>query len=292
VNALRPWVQAARPPTLWASAAPVAVGAGLAWGEGVFRLDALLVAMTAALLINIGANLANDASDARRGADGPARVGPLRAVASGLLTPRQVWSGVAVVFALASLGGVYLAVIAGWPVLAIGAASLAAALAYTGGPRPYGYLGLGEAAVFVFFGLAATVGSRFVHDATAPTAAWLLAVPMGFTVTAILVANNVRDVDTDREAGKRTLAVTLGRQGGRLLYTALMAGAFLALTIEAAVGAVPRLCLLGLLAVPAALPVIAAVRRETEGPALVRALRATARVHALFGLLVAVGSAI
>ncbi|MBN2113485.1 MAG: 1,4-dihydroxy-2-naphthoate polyprenyltransferase [Acidimicrobiia bacterium] len=292
MTALRPWVQAARPPTLWASAAPVAVGAGLAWGDGVFRLDAFLVAMAAALLINIGANFANDASDARRGADGPARVGPLRAVASGLLGPRQVWTGVAVVFALASLGGIYLAVIAGWPVLAIGAASLAAALAYTGGPRPYGYLGLGEAAVFVFFGLAATVGSRFVHDATAPAAAWLLAVPMGFTVTAILVANNVRDVDTDREAGKRTLAVTLGREGGRLLYTALMVGAFVALTIEAAVGAVPPLCLLGLLAAPAAVPVVAAVRRETEGPALVRALRATARVHALFGVLVAVGAAI
>ena len=129
-----------------------------------------------------------------------------------------------VVFGLASAGGIYLAVIAGWPVLAIGAASLAAALTYTGGPRPYGYLGLGEAAVFVFFGLAATVGSRFVHDATAPAAAWLLAVPMGLTVTAILVANNVRDVDTDRPPGKRTLAVSLGRRGGRYLYAGLVGG--------------------------------------------------------------------
>ncbi len=121
-----------------------------------------------------------------------------------------MWTAVLVVFGLASAGGIYLAVIAGWPVLAIGAASLAAALTYTGGPRPYGYLGLGEVAVFLFFGLAATVGSRFVHDATAPAAAWLLAVPMGLTVTAILVANNVRDVDTDRLAGKRTLAVLPG----------------------------------------------------------------------------------
>ncbi len=292
MSAVRPWVSAARPATLWAAAAPVAVGSGLAWGEGVFRWDAGLVAMAAALFINIGANFANDASDARRGADGPARIGPTRAVASGLIRPRAMWTAVGVMFGLAAAGGIYLAVIAGWPVLAIGAASLAAALAYTGGPHPYGYLGLGEAAVFVFFGLAATVGSRFVHDATAPAAAWLLAVPIGLTVTAILVANNVRDVDTDRAAGKRTLAVVLGRQGGRYLYAALVAGAFATLALEAALGAVPRWCLLGLLAAPFAVPVAAAILRETEGPALIRALRATARLHALFGVLIAVGAAL
>jgi 1,4-dihydroxy-2-naphthoate octaprenyltransferase len=292
VSALRPWVSAARPATLWASAAPVAVGNGLAWGEGAFRWDACLVTMAAALLINIGANFANDASDARRGADGPARIGPARAVASGLISPRAMWTAVAVVFALAATGGVYLAVIAGWPVLVIGTASLAAALAYTGGPHPYGYLGLGEAAVFVFFGLAATVGARFVHDATAPAAAWLLALPMGLTVTAILMANNVRDVDTDRAAGKRTLAVVLGRQGGRYLYAALVGGAFVTLALEGALGAVPRLCLLGLLAAPLAVPVAAAILRETEGPALIRALRATARLHALFGCLIALGAAL
>jgi len=292
VSALRPWLLAARPATLWAAAAPVAVGAGLAWGEGVFRVDAFLVALAAAVLINVGANFANDASDARRGADGPERLGPTRAVASGLISPRAMWTGVAIVFALASAGGLYLTVIAGWPVLAIGVAALAAALAYTGGPCPYGYLGLGEAAVFVFFGLAATVGSRFVHDGTAPAAAWLLAVPVGLMVTAILVANNVRDVDTDRAAGKRTLAVVLGRQGGRRLYAALVAGTFAALALEAALGAVPRLCLLGLLAAPPAVPVTAAVLRETGGTALNRALRATARLHALLGGLLALGAAL
>jgi len=203
-----------------------------------------------------------------------------------------MWTAVLVVFGLASIGGVYLAVIAGWPVLAIGAASLTAALTYTGGPRPYGYAGLGEIAVFLFFGLAATVGSRFVHDATAPATAWLLAIPLGLTVTAILVANNVRDADTDRAAGKRTLAVSLGRRGGRYLYAGLLSGAFVALAIEAAVGAVPRLCLLGLLAAPPTVPVVIAVFRETGGPALVRALRATARLHALFGALVALGAAL
>jgi 1,4-dihydroxy-2-naphthoate octaprenyltransferase len=292
VSTLQTWVSAARPPTLWAAAAPVAVGAGLAWGQGVFRLDAFLVSLGAALLINVGANFANDASDARRGTDGPARIGPRRAVASGLIRPRAMWTAVLVVFGLASAGGIYLAVIAGWPVLVIGAASLAAALTYTGGPRPYGYLGLGEVAVFLFFGLAATVGSRFVHDATAPAAAWLLAVPMGLTVTAILVANNVRDVDTDRLAGKRTLAVALGRRGGRYLYAALLGGAFAALALEAALGAVPRLCLIGLMAVPFAVPVAVAIFRETGGPALIRALRATARIHALFGALVALGAAL
>jgi 1,4-dihydroxy-2-naphthoate octaprenyltransferase len=292
VSGLRPWVLAARPATLWASAAPVAVGAGLAWGDGVFRWDAFVVAMGAALLINIGANFANDASDARRGADGPARIGPTRAVASGLISERAMWIAVGVVFALAAAGGVYLAVIAGWPVLAIGAASLAAAVTYTGGPRPYGYLGLGEAAVFVFFGLAATVGSRFVHDASAPAAAWLLAVPMGLTATAILVANNVRDVDTDRAAGKRTLAVVLGRRGGRALYVGLVAGALVTLAVVAGLGAVPRLCLLGLLAAPLAVPMAAAILREREGPALIRALRGTARLHALFGSLIALGAAL
>ena len=292
MSTLRTWVSAARPPTLWAAAAPVAVGAGLAWGEGVFRLDAFLVSLGAALLINVGANFANDASDARRGADGPARIGPTRAVASGLISPPALWTAVLLVFGLASAGGIYLAVIAGWPVLAIGAASLAAALTYTGGPRPYGYLGLGEVAVFLFFGLAATVGSRFVHDATAPAAAWLLAVPMGLTVTAILVANNVRDVDTDRLAGKHTLAVSLGRRGGRYLYAGLLGGAFVALALEAALGAVPRLCLLALLAAPFAVPAAVAIFRETGGPALIRALRATARIHALFGALVALGAAL
>lgn len=292
MSPLRPWLLAARLPTLWGSAAPVAVGAGIAWGDGAFRLDAFVVSLAAALLVQVGANFANDASDARRGADGPARLGPTRAVASGLIGARAMWTGVAGVFLLAAAGGVYLAAISGWPVLAVGAAGLIAAVTYTGGPRPYGYRGWGEAAVFIFFGLAATVGSRYVHDATAPPEAWLLAVPVGFTVTAILVANNVRDVDTDRAAGKRTLAVLLGRSGGRALFTGLVAGAFLALALEAALGAVPRFCLLGLAALPAAAPPVAAIWKEAGGPPLIRTLRATARLHALFGGLIALGAAL
>jgi 1,4-dihydroxy-2-naphthoate octaprenyltransferase len=292
VSRLRPWLIAARPATLWASVAPVLVGSGLAWGQGVFRTDAFAVALASAVLINVGANFANDASDARRGADGPARIGPTRAVASGLISPRRMWAGVAVVFALASAGGLYLAAIAGWPVLVIGAACLLAALGYTGGPFPYGYRALGEVAVFLFFGLAGTVGSRFVHDGTAPSAAWLLAIPVGMLVSAILVANNVRDLDTDRAAGKCTLAVLLGRRGARWLFAGLVWGAFAVLGGEAAAGWVPRWAALGLLAAPLSIPVVLTVNRETAGPVLIRALQATARLNLLAAALMAVGAAL
>ena len=167
------------------------------------------------------------------------RIGPPRAVATGLLTERQVWFGTAVTLGLAVSGGIYLTAIAGWVVVAIGIAAILAAMTYTGGPAPYGYAALGEVSVFVFFGLAATVGSRYVHDRTAPLDAWLLAVPVGMLVTAILVANNVRDLDTDRAAAKRTLAVVLGRTATRRLYTALVVGAFAALSGFVIAGWVP-----------------------------------------------------
>jgi len=292
VTPARSWLLAARPPTLWAAVAPVLVGSGLAWGDGVFRGDIGCVTLTAAVLINIGVNFANDASDARRSADTTARIGPTRAVASGLISARHMWTGVAVTFGLASAGGIYLALIAGWVVIAIGAASLLAALGYTGGPVPYGYRALGEVFVFVFFGLVATVGSRFVHDGTTPAAAWLLAVPVGMLAAAILVANNVRDIDTDRVVGKRTLAVVLGRQWGRHLFATLVLGAFFVLGAVAAAGTVPRGTMLGLLAAPLAVFPVRTLYRETEGPALVGALKATARLHALAGVLIAVGAAI
>jgi 1,4-dihydroxy-2-naphthoate octaprenyltransferase len=168
---------------------------------------------------------------------------------------------------------------------------MAAALAYTGGPA-YGYRGLGEVFVFVFFGLVATVGSRFVHDRMAPRSAWLLAVPVGLLATAILVANNVRDIDTDRGTGKRTLAVLLGRQSTRHLYAGLLACSFAVLAATAGADWVPRPSLLGLAAVPFAVRPVLTVYRETEGRALIGALGDTARLHALFGLLVAVGAAV
>ena len=289
---LRAWLLAARPPTLLAAVSPVLVGSGLAWGDGVFRWDVFGITLAAAVLINVGVNFANDASDARRGADTAARIGPPRAVATGLITARHMWIGVAVAFGLAAAGGVYLAFVSGWVIIAIGAASLLAALGYTGGPVPYGYRALGEVFVFLFFGLAATVGSRFVHDGTAPAAAWLLAIPIGLLITAILVANNVRDVDTDRSAGKRTLAVVLGRRGGRHLFAAVMLGAFLILGVTAGIGAVPRPTLLGLLAAPFAVFPIRTLYRETAGPALIGALKATAHLQAATGVLIALGAAL
>jgi 1,4-dihydroxy-2-naphthoate octaprenyltransferase len=289
---VNPWLIAARPPTLLASVAPVLVGGGLAIGDGVFRADAFVVTLVTAVLLNVAVNFANDASDARRGADGPHRIGPARVVATGLLTARQVWIGTAVVLALAVAGGAYLAWISGWPILAIGAAAIVAALAYTGGPRPYGYFGLGEVFVFGFFGVAAVVGSRYIHDATTTDAARLLSLPVGFLVTAILVANNVRDIDTDRDAGKRTLAVRLGRDRTRVLFATLVWGAFALIAVFAALELTPRWTALGLLALPLTIRPVRVVRKTEAGPALIGALRATARLHFVVGVLVGVGAAV
>ena len=288
----RAWLLAARPPTLWATFTPVVVGSALAAADDAFRVDAFVVAMLAALAIQVGVNFANDAADAGRGADTADRIGPPRAVASGLLTARQVWRGTAIAFGLAAIGGIYLALIAGWVVIAIGVASIVAALGYTSGPVPYGYRGLGEVFVFAFFGPVATVGSRYVHDGTAPLDAWLMSIPVGLLIAAILVANNVRDLDTDRAAGKRTLAVLLGRRNTRLLFAALVWGAFAVLASVAIPATVPRGALLGLAAAPLALGPVRIVHREVAGPALIGALKGTSRLQAAFGLLAAAGMVI
>lgn len=283
---------AARPRTLWAAVAPVLAGCGLAAGGGVFRADAAAAALVCALALQAAANYANDASDARRGADGEARIGPVRVVASGLLTARQVWAGAWIMFGAAALSGLYLASITSWWITAAGAAAVLAALAYTGGPAPYGYRALGELSVFVFFGLLATAGSRYVHDGTAPAAAWVMAAPVGLTAAAILAANNVRDLNTDAAAGKRTLAVVLGRGGARMLYTLLVAGAFAVIALSAAFGAAPRWTALALAAAPLSVPLIRAVRNSEDGPALVEALEGTARLHLLVGAGLGTGAAL
>ena len=288
----RAWLLAARPPTLLAAVAPVLVGGGLAADDGVFAWDAFVVTLVTAVLINIGVNFANDASDAARGADTPDRIGPPRAVASGLIDAAMMWRGVVVVFGLAAAGGLYLTWVAGPWIIVIGVASIIAALGYTGGPFPYGYRGMGELFVFVFFGLVATVGSRFVHDQTAPLDAWLAALPVGLLVTGILVANNIRDIETDRRTGKRTLAVILGRGRTQTLYATLIVGAFSILGVAAAVGGMPRGSLAGLAAIPLAVPPIRTVLTETSGPALIVALKANARLHFVVGALIGLGSAL
>lgn len=305
---MRKWLLAARPATLWAAVVPVLVGGGLAWGEGcedircvtapcpegecVFRWDVFVVTLVAAVAIQIGTNFANDASDAKRGADAPSRIGPTRAVAAGLISPHQMWAGVWTMFGIAAACGVYLTAVAGWQIIAIGLASIVAALGYVGGPKPYGYIGLGEAFVFGFFGVVATVGSRFVYDSTAPAAAWLLSIPVGLLAAAILTANNIRDIDTDAAAGKRTLVVMLGREGARRLYALELTAAFALIAVFAATGATPAWTALGLAAAPLAVPLIAVINREVAGPPLIRALQGTARLHLVTGVLVAAGAAL
>ena len=304
----RTWLQAARPATLWASVVPVLVGGGLAWGAGresifcvtapcpagerIFRWDAFFVTLIAALAMQVAANFSNDASDARRGADSGERIGPVRAVAAGLITPRSMWTGVGLAFGVAVACGVYLAVIAGPIIIVIGVVSILATLGYVGGPKPYGYRGLGELFVFVFFGIVATVGSRYVHDSTAPAAAWLLAIPVGLLATAILVANNIRDIETDTAAEKRTLAVLIGRPATARLYTGLVYGAFVAIALFAITGWTPRWTVLAILAVPQAVPIVRTVRTATDGASLIRALKGTARLQLIVGLLVALGAVI
>jgi len=286
------WWIAARPHTLWAAVVPVAAGAGLARGDGDFRLDAGLAALIGALAIQIAANFVNDIFDARKGADTEDRIGPTRVVATGLLSQRTVWLGTGLVLAVALAAGIYLIAVAGWIIALLGIASLAAMLGYVGGPKPYGYHGLGEVFVFVFFGLVATVGGRYVHGMTAPLDAWLLAIPIGFLVTAILVANNVRDIDTDRAAGKNTLAVYLGRERTRLLFAALVGGAFVAILVFGVAGWTPVWTLVALVASPLAVPLVRSVFRHTAGPPLIVALKGVARLHLLVGAILTVAAAL
>lgn len=286
------WVLAARPQTLWAAVAPVLIGTSLATRDGVFRIDAFVVITAAAVLIQIGVNFANDLSDAERGADTPDRIGPKRAVSTGLITPAEMKLGIVVVFGLAVVLGAYLIAIAGWVVAVIGVASIVAALAYTGGPFPYGYHASGELFVFVFFGLVATVGTRYIYDQTAPLDAWIGGVAMGCLSTAILLANNVRDIETDRLAGKTTMAVLVGRRMACTLFALVVYAAFAITLLGAIAGWIPAWSALAMLALPLAVPVVRTVRTETTGPALIAALKGTARLQIVFAVLWSAGALI
>ena len=244
---------AARPRTLPAAVAPVLVGTALAATEGTFQPLTFVAALLGALFIQVGTNLSNDYSDARRGADTEDRLGPVRVTAGGLVPPRQVLVATYVAFGLAVLAGSYLIATAGWELLLVGAASILAGVLYTGGPRPYGYEGLGEVFVFLFFGVVAVPGSYFAQVEQLEWEAFVLAVPVGLLAAAILVVNNVRDIETDRRAGKRTLAVRIGRERTRMLYAAMVAGAFVTAQLPWLLGALSPWVLLALLAVPLAL---------------------------------------
>jgi 1,4-dihydroxy-2-naphthoate octaprenyltransferase len=281
------WVVAARPRTLPAAIAPVLVGTALAGSEDVFKPLRFVCALIGSIFIQIGTNLANDYSDARRGADTEDRLGPVRVTAGGLVPPRRVLVWTYVAFGIAVLAGVYLIAVAGWELLAVGVASIVAGVLYTGGPKPYGYEGLGELFVFLFFGVVAVVGSYFVQTEDLTGTAFVLSVPVGLLASAILVVNNVRDIDTDRRAGKRTLAVRLGRPAARRLFAAMivLAYAFLVwLTLL-----LSPWVLLALLTVPLAVPLIRTVQSRTDGASLNGALADTGRLLGLFSLLLAIG---
>lgn len=285
------WKTAARPHTLPAAIVPVVVGSALAFGERVFRLDAFFWALIGALAIQVAANFANDASDAHRGTDTEDRLGPPRMVATGVISSRQMWGAAWVAIAVAALAGVFLTLIAGWIILVIGLSSIIAMLGYVGGPAPYGYRGFGEVFVFVFFGLVATVGSRYVHDQQAPLSAWMLAIPIGMLVTAILVANNYRDLDTDGATGKRTLAVVMGRSRTRTLFAVLVYGAFAAIAVFGTVGWTPVSTLFSAFLLPLAVVPVRILYAKSDGPALIRALKATAMLHLWVGLALALAVA-
>jgi 1,4-dihydroxy-2-naphthoate octaprenyltransferase len=283
------WILAARLRTLPAAVAPVLVGTALAGTQDVFHPLRFVAALLGAILIQVGTNLSNDYSDARRGADTEDRLGPVRVTAGGLVPPRQVLIATYVTFGLAVLVGVYLIAVAGWELLAVGAASILAGVLYTGGPRPYGYEGLGELFVFLFFGIVAVTGSYFVQVKELPWEAFALAVPVGLLASAILVVNNVRDLETDRRAGKRTLAVRLGRERTRTLYSVMVLAAYVATPVTWVGDDLKAWVLLPWVTLPLAAKLMRTVRSTTDGPTLNETLARTGALQLVFCILLSIG---
>lgn len=286
---LQAWILASRPKTLPAAAIPVIVGTALAVDAGTFRFWPALAALCGALLIQIGTNFHNDLYDFKRGTDTEERLGPTRVTSAGLLSPRDVEVGTWVTFGVAALIGLYLIYVGGWPILVIGVASILAAVGYTAGPVPYGYYGLGDLFVFVFFGLVAVIGTYYVQALAVPPAAVLASIPVGALSTAILVVNNVRDLPTDRAAGKRTLAVILGRAGAGAEYALLLFSAYVVPLLFWALLNAGVWILLPWLTAPLAVRLYVIVRTETSGDVLNKALAQTAQLLALYGILFSVG---
>jgi|tagenome__1003787_1003787.scaffolds.fasta_scaffold20852456_3 1,4-dihydroxy-2-naphthoate octaprenyltransferase len=282
------WVAGARPRTLPAAVAPVLVGCGAAAGLDGFRAGPALLAMVVALALQVAVNYANDYSDGRRGTDAD-RVGPMRLVGSGAALPRQVLLAAGLAFGVAALAGLALAALSSWWLVAVGAVCIVAAWGYTGGPVPYGYRALGEVFVFVFFGPVAVVGTTYVQTLAVEGLAVAVSVPIGLLIVAILVVNNLRDIEGDAAVGKRTLAVLLGDRATRLTFVGLFVVAF---GVIAAVGVVRPWALLGLLAVPLAVPPARTVLSGGRGPALIGALAGTGVLTLATGVLLGAGLAL
>lgn len=286
------WLLAARPKTLTAALAPVLVGAGLAAHHDRLALGPALAALAGAVLIQIGTNLANDYYDYVRGGDTAERVGPVRVTQAGLIPPERVRRAMMLVLGLAMLPGAYLVAVAGWPIVWIGLASIACAVLYTGGPFPLAYHGLGDVFVFVFFGLIAVGGTYYVQALEWPPDALLAGAGLGALSTALLVVNNLRDIETDARAGKRTLAVRLGRGATRAEYVMLLALAALVPVAGVLAFDWTPAVFLALAVAPLALGPLRSVLAATDPRALLPALGGTARVVALYGALLALGLAL
>ena len=287
----RAWLLAARPATLTAAVVPVAVGTACAAAVHGVAIGPACAALFGAMMIQIGTNFANDVFDFESGADTDQRVGPVRAAAAGLLEPGQMRAGMAIAFGLAFAAGCYLTAVAGWPIVVIGLASIASGIAYTGGPFPLAYHGLGEVFVLAFFGFVAVCGTAFVQLGAVPELVWWASVPIGALATAILVVNNIRDRETDVVAGKRTLAVRFGRSAGLAEYTALVIAAYAVPVGLWLTGRLGVEVLLPLATAPLAVACVLAVAR-TDGAALNRTLIHTAQLLLVFGASFAPGIAL
>lgn len=288
ISPFKAWLLAARPRTLPASVAPVLVGIAAAIFHDGFKLYPALAALAGALLLQIGVNLANDYFDFVKGIDTSERLGPMRVTQSGLISPERVRRGMLVIFGLAAAVGLYLIWVAGWPILLVGLVSMVSALAYSGGPFPLASHGLGDLFVFVCFGLIAVCGTYYVQALDLTWQVVVLAVVVGFLITAILVVNNLRDIETDKKAGKRTLAVMIGQRGTRIEYSMLLTGSYLILILLWLPGLVSHGFLLPLLSLPMAFSLIRFIDHNS-GPALNEALAGTAKLALLFSFLLSLG---
>lgn len=283
------WLLAARPATLPAAIVPVCVGTAAGLFSAPFALFPFLAAFVAAVLIQIGTNLANDVFDFEKGADTAERLGPPRVTQMGLATPEQVRFGMLLSFGLAALIGLYLTTIGGWPILVIGVLCIVAGVAYTGGPWPLGYHGLGDVTVFLFFGCVAVMGSAYLQTGEWGAVPLAASLPIGCTVTAILVVNNLRDIETDRQAGKKTLAVRMGDRLTRLQYSALMLLPYVFVTVFVAFSLFPWTCLLPWLTLPLAWLRVQTVHSGAARQELNTILKGTAQLHLFFGSALTVG---
>ena len=285
---MNPWIAGARPKTLPAAVVPVSVGLAAAAGERDVRWWLGVPALVVSLALQVGVNYANDYSDGIRGTD-EQRVGPLRLVGSGLVAPRKVKLAAFTAFGVAAVAGLVIAFATSLWLLVVGVAAIAAAWFYTGGKNPYGYFGLGEVFVFVFFGLVATVGSTFAVSEQMPSLAWLASVPVGCLACALLVVNNLRDIPTDVVAGKKTLAVRLGDARTRIFYALLCVAAAVFVVL---VGVQRPAAVFGLVGLAAVTPALVSVRNGSKGRDLIAVLGATGRAQMLFGLTFALGLAV